>query len=101
MHDPAINDTLQALQRNGLTVNKDKCEFNKSKVTFFGVVFSKEGISPDPNRVQAIKDAEIPTTVSELRSFLGMTNYSSLFIRNYASICEPLQRIQRHSMDWE
>jgi hypothetical protein len=64
-------------------------------------VFSKEGISPDPNRVQAIKDAEIPTTVSELRSFLGMTNYSSLFIRNYAYMCEPLQRLQRHSMDWE
>ena len=74
------------MQRNGLTVNKDKCEFNKSKVTFFRVVFSKEGISPDPNKVQAIKDAEPPTTVSELRSFLGMTNYSSRFIRNYASI---------------
>jgi hypothetical protein len=50
-HDQALSDTLQALQRNGLTVNKDKCEFNKSKVTFFGVVFSTEGISPDPNKV--------------------------------------------------
>ena len=96
-----LNNTLQALQRNGLTVNKDKCEFNKSKVTFFGVVFSKEGIAPDPNKVQAIKDAEPPTTVSELHSLLGMTNYSSRFIRNYASICEPLQRLSRHNMDWE
>ncbi|VDI49213.1 Hypothetical predicted protein [Mytilus galloprovincialis] len=96
-HDEALNDTLQALQRNGLTVNKAKCEFNKSKVTFFGVVFSKEGISPDPSKVKAVKDATPPTTVPELRSFLGMTNYSSRFIRNYASICEPLRRLTRHT----
>ncbi|CAC5416418.1 unnamed protein product [Mytilus coruscus] len=100
-HDQALDDTLQALQRNGLTVNKDKCEFNKNKVTFFGVVFSKAGISPDPKKVQAVKDAEAPTTVPELRSFLGMTNYSSRFIRHYASICEPLRRLTRHNTDWE
>ncbi|CAC5425645.1 unnamed protein product [Mytilus coruscus] len=100
-HDQALDDILQALQRNGLTVNKDKCEFNKNKVTFFGVVFSKAGISPDPKKVQAVKDAEAPTTVPELRSFLGMTNYSSRFIRHYASICEPLRRLTRHNTDWE
>ncbi|CAC5425652.1 unnamed protein product [Mytilus coruscus] len=79
----------------------DKCEFNKNKVTFFGVVFSKAGISPDPKKVQAVKDAEAPTTVPELRSFLGMTNYSSRFIRHYASICEPLRRLTRYNTDWE
>lgn len=65
-HDKALDETMQALERNGLTVYKDKCEFNKSKITFFGIVFSKEGISPDPKKVQSVKDAQPPTNVSEM-----------------------------------
>ena len=100
-HDKALDETMKALERNGLTVNKDKCEFNKSKITFFGIVFSKEGISPDPKKVQSVKDAQPPTNVSEMRSLLGMTNYSSRFIKNYAAICEPLRRLTRQETTWE
>jgi hypothetical protein len=100
-HDSALEATLQALQRSGLTVNKNKCELNKDKITFFGVVFSKDGISPDPKKVQAVKDAVPPTNVSELRSFLGMTNYSSRFIPHYASITEPLRCLTCQSTDWK
>lgn len=92
-HDQALDAVMQALQRNGLTVNKDKCEFNKTKITSFGVVFSKDGISPDPKKVQSVKDAAPLTNISELRSFLGRTNYSSRFVKNYASICEPIHYV--------
>ena len=79
---------------------KEKCEFNKTQITFFGVVFSKNGISPDPKKVQAIKEAAKPANQSELRSFLGMTNYSSRFIPDYASICEPLRRLTKQDAEW-
>ncbi len=42
-HDEALNALMKALERNGLTINKKnkkKCEVNKIKITFFGIVFS-------------------------------------------------------------
>ena len=37
---------------DSLTVNKEKCEFNKRSLVFFGFVFSRKGISPDPRKVK-------------------------------------------------
>lgn len=56
-------------------------------------VFSKDGILPGPKKVSAIEHAPCPTNASELRSFLGMTNYFAMFISDYATICEPLRRL--------
>ena len=47
------------------------------RIEFFGMVFSADGMSPDPAKVEAIKQAEAPTSVSDVRSLLGTTNYVS------------------------
>ena len=99
-HDAALDKVLKALHLNGLTLNREKCEFNKTEVTFFGVVFKSSGISPDPLKVEAIRSMENPTNVTELRSFLGMTSYCSRFIHDYASITEPLRRLTRKDTPW-
>ena len=41
---------LSEVSDNHLTLNKSKCKFNRSSISFFGFVFSKTGISPDPKR---------------------------------------------------
>jgi len=99
-HDIALDKVCKALFTNGLTLNRQKCEFNKSEVTFFGVVFKGAGISPDPLKVTAIKSMSIPTNVTEVRSFLGMTAYCSRFTNDYASITEPLRRLTRKDFQW-
>ena len=53
-HDVALHKLLQRLQNLGLTLNKDKCQFHQMCVTFFGYVFSSEGIKPYPAKVHAI-----------------------------------------------
>ena len=73
-HDIALERTFQRLEDKGLTLNKQKCKLNKSKITFFGVAFSDQGISPDPVKVEAIKEVSRQKNVNELRSFLGMTS---------------------------
>ena len=100
-HDQALEATFKRLSENGLTLNYEKCEFNKDSVVFFGVNFSKDGISPDPKKVSALKDMTPPENVSELRSLLGMATYSSRFIENFATICEPLRRLTRQDTDWK
>ncbi|XP_053380302.1 uncharacterized protein K02A2.6-like [Mercenaria mercenaria] len=100
-HDKRLEAVLKRLQDKGFTLNKKKCEFNKRKIEFFGYVFSEDGISADPKKCEAIKNAQAPTNVSEVRSFLAMTNYVSRFIPNYSTITEPLRQLIKKGVDWK
>ena len=75
-HDKALNEVLQKLQNAGLTANLEKCEFGKNKMEFFGLVFSDKGVSPDPKKVADLHDAKESQNQSEVRSFLGMAQFS-------------------------
>ena len=88
------------LKEKNLTLNKDKCEFNKDSLEFYGYIFSANGISPSPNKVCAIKNMDIPSNVSEVRSFLAMTNYLSRFIPQYSTLTEPLRILTRQDVKW-
>ena len=85
-HDQALQHTFERLENHGLTLNHKKCLFDQSKIEFFGYVFSAKGLSPDPAKVKALREAEKPTNIAEVRSFLGMANYSARFIRNFATL---------------
>ncbi|XP_060585972.1 uncharacterized protein LOC132741735 [Ruditapes philippinarum] len=100
-HDKVLDKVFCRLHGKGLTLNKSKCEFNKTEITFFGVVFGKDGISADPVKVKEIKEMLPPKTVTELKSFLGMTSYCSRFIKNYATITDPLRKLTRKNTDWQ
>ena len=61
---------LSRLQDIGLTLNREKCEFYKKEVTFFGLHFSAKGISATEDRCRALKAVLAPNNVKDLRSFL-------------------------------
>ena len=77
----------------GLTLNKKKCVFKKRSLVFQGYVFSDQGIAPDPEKIKAVEEFPTPGNASEVRSLLGMTNFCCRFIRNYATITEPLREL--------
>ena len=99
-HNKNLRLTLQILKGAGLTLNRKKCVFYKTEVEFFGLVFNSEGISPDPKKVAALKSCAPPTNKKELRSFLGMTNYSSLFVEGYSTITAPLRKLLLDRVEW-
>ena len=92
-HDRALVETLKKLYHSGLTINHKKCEFKVRKIKFYGHIFTKEGISPDPEKVQALHEAAQPTNQSEVRSFLGLAQCCSDFIDNFATMTEPLREL--------
>ena len=94
-HDNRLERLSIRLNERNLTLNKSKCEFNKDKLEFDGHIVSAQGISPDPKKVAAIKNAPVPKDVGEVRSFLAMTNYVGRFIPNYSTITEPLRRLTK------
>ncbi|UYV65427.1 hypothetical protein LAZ67_3004340 [Cordylochernes scorpioides] len=75
-HVSHLQQLFGRLRDYGLTINETKCTFGQPSVKFLGFIITNAGISPDPQRVQAIKDIPIPDTVGKLRRFLGRKNAS-------------------------
>ena len=99
-HDAALKATLARLQSHGAKLNKEKCQFSTKKLTFFGHVFGEKGVSVDPSKVKTIQDTAPPTNASEVRSFLGMTQYVARFIQGYATLTEPLRALTKKDLPW-
>ena len=102
-HDKTLHAVLTRFEDLNLTLKKEKCQFYMPRIEFFGMVFSADGMSPDPAKVEAIKQAEASTSVTDVRSLLGMTNYVSRFIRDYADIVAPLRDLTHKGVEfkWE
>ena len=100
-HNKTLMRVLQCMEDCGLTLKKEKCEFNKAEIKFFGCIFSKEGMRTDPEKVRAIAEAKEPQTVPEMRSFLGMCNFCAHFIENDAMITAPLREMTKRGAKFE
>jgi len=57
---------------------------------FLGYVISKEGIKPDPKKIDAVLRFPKPKTVTGVRSFLGLTRYYRKYVRGYSRLASPL-----------
>lgn len=71
-HLNRLDTVLQALEQAGLTLNFKKCLFATRKVDFLGFTVTQEGLSPNHKKVEAIMRFPRPTTLTQLRAFLGM-----------------------------
>ncbi|GKA26473.1 putative reverse transcriptase domain-containing protein [Tanacetum coccineum] len=71
-HEEHLRTVLQILRQEKLYAKFSKCEFWLSKVAFLGHIVSAEGITMDPAKVEAITKWPRPTSVTEVRSFLGL-----------------------------
>ena len=92
-HNQALDECLKRLEDQGLTLNFEKCSFLQPRLDFFGLTFSKEGVRPDPKKVAALANIATSKTTSEVRSLLGIANYSAQFIPDFATITEPLRQL--------
>jgi hypothetical protein len=76
-------------------MERSKCAFGRTKVAYLGHVISNVGVALDQNKVQAIVDWLLPTTVRTVRTFLGLAGYYRRFIRDYGAISHPLTKLLR------
>jgi hypothetical protein len=89
-HEEHLRMMLQKLRDNQLYAKFINCEFWLDEVHFLGHIISKGGISVDPAKVTTIVGWKIPSTVSEVRSFLGLAGYYQRFIEGFSKIAKPM-----------
>ncbi len=78
-----------------------KCFFAQKEVTFLGHKVLAEGCKPDPSNVEAIDKMKQPTTVKDVRRFLGMCGFYRKHIPNYAKIATPLTDLTRAAVEFK
>jgi len=100
-HDKRLQAAIERIQQAGITLNKEKCEFSKSKVTYLGQVISASGIKPDPDKVRAILEMKEPKNTSEVRQFLGMANQLGKFSSRLSDLTKPLRDLLSTKSEWQ
>ena len=91
-HIANLKVVLQRLRKAKLKLSPKKCALFRKEVKYLGHVVSKEGISPDPGKTEAVKSWPKPTSVTETKSFLGLCSYYRRFVPSFADIAHPLQQ---------
>lgn len=86
----ATREVLARLRENDLYLKGEKCEFEKTKVDYLGMVVEQGKLAMDPVKVKGIREWPAPTTVKQVRSFLGFGNFYRKFIRGYSELAGPL-----------
>ena len=89
-HKTNLERVLQRLQQAGMRLNPEKSQFMQSQITYLGHTLTAHGISPSPDKVEAMMQVKPPTSVLELQSFIGSANYVRKFVPKFASIMAPL-----------
>lgn len=100
-HKHRLYTVLQRLDDAGLTVQMSKCEFFKDEISYLGHVIDRYGIRKSLDKVKAILQAPKPTNVSQLQSFLGLTNYYRNFVPDASSVLSPLYNLLNKNTKWE
>ncbi|GBG67026.1 hypothetical protein CBR_g78805 [Chara braunii] len=102
-HAQHIKWTLGELRDAGFKIALEKSEFFLSKISFLGYVVTRGGLRPDSRKVATVRDAPVPTSLTQVRAFLELTSYYHLFIKGFLVIARPLMNLLRKDqpLSWD
>jgi len=99
-HREHLRVVLGILRDHQLYAKLSKCEFWLSSVAFLGHIVSGDGISVDPAKVEAVTQWRAPTSVAEVRSFVGLAGYYRRFIQDFSRLASPLTALTRKGVEF-
>lgn len=97
-----LRTCLQRLSEYDLHLNKNKCVFFATEISYLGHIIRENKIMKCPEKIKAVSNMTQPTNVDEVRRFLGMLTYYSRFIPDYSSISYPIRKLlkKQHRFSW-
>ena len=92
-HIERLEAVFKKLAKAGLKLKPSKCEFFKKRIKYLGHIVSEEGVSTDPQKVEAVLNWPVPRTVYDVRAFLGFVGYYRRFIKGFSKAALPLRKL--------
>ena len=93
--------TLKLLREHKMYAKLRKCDFYKYKIHYFGHIISKEGISVDPEKVEAVMNWPTPRNLADVRSFMGLAGYYMRFIEGFSTVAHSITSLQKKEIKFE
>ncbi|KAG6586721.1 reverse transcriptase [Phytophthora cinnamomi] len=93
MHRVHLRKLLELMRKHKLYANLKKCIFGASEIPVLGCLVGKNGVRPDPEKVRVINEWPTPSSVKELRQFLGLATYLCKYMGDYAGKIRPLSQL--------
>nr|CAD2155561.1 unnamed protein product [Meloidogyne enterolobii] len=100
-HKVQLFEIFDRIEKWGLKIQLEKCNFFKEKLKFLGHIVSKSGIEPDPEKKKKISELTRPRDVKELKSFMGTINYYGRFVSEMHKYRGPLDKLLKKEVKWE
>ncbi|UYV70088.1 hypothetical protein LAZ67_7001756 [Cordylochernes scorpioides] len=99
--DQRLKKVFERFQQVGLKLNKSKCKFALNELEILGHIVSKDGIRPDPKKIESVLSFSKPENVDSLKSFLGTCGFLRKFIPDFSKLAEPLNNLTRKDIKWK
>lgn len=100
-HISRLDEILGKLGQAGLKLKPKKCHFFCEEVLYLGHKVSEDGIATDPEKIRAVQDWKIPSTLTDVRSFLGLCSYYRRFIPQFSTIAKPLTKLTEKNVGFQ
>ena len=100
-HLKVLNLAAAVLRKEGLKLNIKKCHFGRREITFLGFHLSSAGISPDRDKMKALRNLPPPSSQRQVSEYLGCFNYFRTLIRDFANVSAPLAKLTSKLSPWK
>ena len=96
-----LQQVLEIIQDNQFYIKLSKCIFAQQQLEYLGHLITSQGVATEPSKIQAVAQWPTPSTIKQLRGFLGLTGYYRWFIKHYGMISHPLTQLLKKGVSFQ
>ena len=100
-HCLVVQEVLKRLKHYDLYLKPEKCKFEQQSIEYLGMIIRPGEVQMDPGKVSAVKSWPTPTTLKEVRAFIGFTNFYRRFIKDFSTMARPLHDLTKKDTPWQ